>query len=84
MLTILEAAERAMGSVADGFVDEKYHGDNESLLDMFPLCPGEILDENERIRASLKQMQRENTQMEENELNSWEDKGQKMAESQVR
>ncbi|RUS83898.1 hypothetical protein EGW08_008312 [Elysia chlorotica] len=48
------------------------------------LSIGDILDENERIRASLKEMQRENTQMEEGELNSWDDKGQKIAESQER
>ncbi|KAK3786684.1 hypothetical protein RRG08_032843 [Elysia crispata] len=48
------------------------------------LSIGEILDENERIRASLKEKQRENTQMEENELQSLDDKGQKIAESQER
>lgn len=48
------------------------------------LSIGEILEENERIRASVKEMQRENTQMEEDELVSWEDKGQKIAEAQDR
>ncbi|GFO01117.1 coiled-coil domain containing 114 [Plakobranchus ocellatus] len=48
------------------------------------LSIGDILDENERIRVSLKEMQRENTHMEETEIKNSEVKSQKIAESQER